>query len=103
MVSGWVLEWCVSSSGIKNISTHCERHAMPSSNKPSKVPTFLTGFAIGGVSPIGHKIEIPCFADETLRRFETVWAAAGAYDAVFEAQTGALLEAANAVVADLKG
>ncbi|MFP1632647.1 YbaK/EbsC family protein [Zhengella sp. ZM62] len=62
-----------------------------------------TGFAIGGVSPIGHKIEIPCFADETLRRFETVWAAAGAHDAVFEAQTGALLEAAHAVVADLKG
>lgn len=62
-----------------------------------------TGFAIGGVSPIGHKIEIPCFADETLQRFGSVWAAAGAHDAVFEASTGALIKAAHAVVADLKG
>lgn len=62
-----------------------------------------TGFAIGGVSPIGHKIEIPCFADETLQRFGSVWAAAGAHDAVFEASTDALIKAAHAVVADLKG
>ncbi len=61
-----------------------------------------TGFAIGGVSPIGHKIEIPCFADATLQRFETVWAAAGAHDAVFEAVTAALISAANATVAELK-
>ena len=61
-----------------------------------------TGFAIGGVSPIGHKIEIPCFADATLQRFETVWAAAGAHDAVFEAGTAALIRAANATVAELK-
>ena len=61
-----------------------------------------TGFAIGGVSPIGHKIEIPCFADATLQRFETVWAAAGAHDAVFEAGTAALISAANATVAELK-
>lgn len=62
-----------------------------------------TGFAIGGVSPIGHKIEIPCYADETLQRFKTVWAAAGAHDAVFEAATSDLLTAARAIVADLKG
>ena len=62
-----------------------------------------TGFAIGGVSPLGHKIEIPCLADETLLRFKTVWAAAGAHDAVFEAGTEALLKAAHARIADLKG
>ncbi|MCB1382632.1 MAG: YbaK/EbsC family protein [Notoacmeibacter sp.] len=61
-----------------------------------------TGFAIGGVSPIGHRIDIACFADETLSRFETVWAAAGAHDAVFEAAPEALLAAAKAVVTDLK-
>ena len=61
-----------------------------------------TGFAIGGVSPIGHKIAIPCYADQTLTRFGTVWAAAGAHDAVFEAATADLLRAARAIVADLK-
>jgi len=60
-----------------------------------------TGFAIGGVSPLGHRIAIPAFADETLLGFERVWAAAGAHDAVFAADPAALLEAANATVAPL--
>lgn len=61
-----------------------------------------TGFAIGGVSPLGHKIPINCWADETLMLFSDVWAAAGAHDAVFHAATEPLLEAAKAVIADLK-
>ena len=43
-----------------------------------------TGFAIGGVSPIGHLSPIETWIDEHLLSFETVWAAAGAPDAVFE-------------------
>ncbi len=58
-----------------------------------------TGFAIGGVSPIGHMIAIPAFADETLMGFDRVWAAAGAHDAVFASAPGALVDAARAVVA----
>lgn len=61
-----------------------------------------TGFAIGGVSPIGHRIAIPAFADESLLQHDRVWAAAGAHDAVFAANTDALLAAAQAKVADLK-
>jgi prolyl-tRNA editing enzyme YbaK/EbsC (Cys-tRNA(Pro) deacylase) len=60
-----------------------------------------TGFAIGGVSPIGHLIDIPAFADETLLSFDTVWAAAGAHDAVFAAEPRALLAAARAKAFDL--
>lgn len=60
-----------------------------------------TGFAIGGVSPIGHLIAIPAFADETLLDFDQVWAAAGAHDAVFSAEPRALLAAAHARAADL--
>lgn len=60
-----------------------------------------TGFAIGGVSPLGHLIAIPAFADETLLGFERVWAAAGAHDAVFAAEPAALVAAAKAVVARL--
>lgn len=62
-----------------------------------------TGFAIGGVSPIGHLIAIPAFADETLLGFEHVWAAAGAHDAVFAAVPSELVAAAKAVVAPLAG
>ena len=43
-----------------------------------------TGFAIGGVPPVGHA-EPPLVAiDEDLLGFETVWAAAGTPNAVFE-------------------
>lgn len=55
-----------------------------------------TGFAIGGVAPIGHLEPIAAFADETLLGYDVVWAAAGAHDAVFASEPKALLAAANA-------
>jgi prolyl-tRNA editing enzyme YbaK/EbsC (Cys-tRNA(Pro) deacylase) len=60
-----------------------------------------TGFAIGGVSPIGHASPIRAFADKTLLGFDTVWAAAGAHDAVFRAEPAPLIAAAKAVAADI--
>ncbi|MBL8582326.1 MAG: YbaK/EbsC family protein [Rhizobiaceae bacterium] len=61
----------------------------------------VTGFAIGGVAPIGHLIDIQAFADETLLAFDRVFAAAGAHDAVFEVETRPLLKAAKARIAGL--
>lgn len=43
-----------------------------------------TGFAIGGVPPLGHDRDLPTIVDESLRRFERVWCAAGTPHAVFE-------------------
>ena len=60
-----------------------------------------TGFAIGGVSPLGHLIAIPAFADKSLLAFDVVWAAAGAHDAVFATEPNALVAASHATVADL--
>jgi prolyl-tRNA editing enzyme YbaK/EbsC (Cys-tRNA(Pro) deacylase) len=52
-----------------------------------------TGFAIGGVPPLGHDSPLPTVVDESLRRFETVWCAAGTPHAVFSARLDALLAA----------
>ncbi|MEZ5811271.1 MAG: YbaK/EbsC family protein [Rhizobiaceae bacterium] len=60
-----------------------------------------TGFAIGGVSPIGYDDPVPVFADEGLMAFDSVWSAAGAHDAVFEAAPGLLIAAAGAIVVDV--
>ena len=61
-----------------------------------------TGFAIGGVPPLGHDRELETLVDESLRRFETVWCAAGTPHAVFEVATEALLAALpGASVADV--
>jgi len=42
-----------------------------------------TGFAIGGVPPLGHATPIATFMDEALLAYELVWAAGGTPDAVF--------------------
>jgi prolyl-tRNA editing enzyme YbaK/EbsC (Cys-tRNA(Pro) deacylase) len=44
-----------------------------------------TGFSIGGVPPLGHDTQLPTIVDESLRRFDRVWCAAGTPHAVFEA------------------
>ncbi len=61
----------------------------------------VTGFAIGGVAPIGHLVDLPTFADESLLAFDRVFAAAGAHDAVFEVEPKALISAAKARTAAL--
>ncbi len=52
-----------------------------------------TGFAIGGIPPLGHDRELPTLVDISLRRFDTVWCAAGTPHAVFSAPTDDLLAA----------
>jgi prolyl-tRNA editing enzyme YbaK/EbsC (Cys-tRNA(Pro) deacylase) len=52
-----------------------------------------TGYAIGGVPPVGHDTPLPTVVDASLRRFETVWCAAGTPNAVFEVRLDALLAA----------
>ena len=39
----------------------------------------LTGFAIGGVAPLGSLTPLATFLDEDLLAYETIWAAAGAF------------------------
>jgi prolyl-tRNA editing enzyme YbaK/EbsC (Cys-tRNA(Pro) deacylase) len=52
-----------------------------------------TGFAIGRVPPLGHPAPIRTLVDASLRRFETVWCAAGTPNAVFEVRTDDLIAA----------
>ena len=42
-----------------------------------------TGFAIGGVPPVGHKTPPTVLIDESLMTFAEIWAAAGTPNAVF--------------------
>jgi prolyl-tRNA editing enzyme YbaK/EbsC (Cys-tRNA(Pro) deacylase) len=49
-----------------------------------------TGFAIGGVPPIGHVQKMETYLDEDLLSHATIWAAGGTPKAVFELTPGAL-------------
>ncbi len=43
----------------------------------------VTGYTIGGVSPIGHLTKVKIFLDNNLKRFSEIYAAAGHPNAVF--------------------
>ncbi len=62
----------------------------------------LTGFAVGGIPPFGHKSPLPTFIDRDLLQYEVVWAAAGTPLVVFAADPAKLRDAANATVIDVK-
>ena len=44
----------------------------------------ITGYTIGGVSPIGHKKDVEIFIDKELSRFEYIYAAAGHPNCIFK-------------------
>lgn len=59
-----------------------------------------TGFAIGGVSPVGHLKPVRGFADPRLLDFDRVWAAAGTPTHIFSIAPGELLRITGAALAD---
>ena len=61
-----------------------------------------TGFAIGGVPPVGHTGEVTIFLDRDLFRYRTLWAAAGDPFSVFELTPDDLERATGAPRLDLK-
>jgi len=60
-----------------------------------------TGFSIGGVAPLAHATPSVTLIDQSLFRFETIWAAAGHPHAVFALSPGELQALTGAPVADL--
>jgi len=61
-----------------------------------------TGYAIGGVAPLGHATPIRLLLDEDLRRFEAVWAAAGTPYSVFRLTPDELHRLTGADWSDVK-
>ena len=59
-----------------------------------------TGFAIGGVSPIGHLNPIQSFFDPRLSDFDVIWAAAGTPHHVFRSSPDDLLQISGAQASD---
>jgi Cys-tRNA(Pro) deacylase len=53
----------------------------------------ITGYPVGGVSPVGSLNPCDVVVDDSLQRFDNIWAAAGTGNTVFPANTGALVAA----------
>ena len=50
---------------------------------PAGLVREVTGFAIGGVAPVGHLVPLRALLDVTLGSYDVVWASAGHPHAVF--------------------
>jgi prolyl-tRNA editing enzyme YbaK/EbsC (Cys-tRNA(Pro) deacylase) len=67
-------------------------------------PDFVraeTGFAIGGIPPLGHVRPLTTFVDERLLRLDRIWAAAGHPHAVFALTPAELVEMTGGRVVDV--
>jgi len=62
----------------------------------------MTGFAIGGVPPVGHQHPLTIFIDEDLLQYEEIWAAAGTPHAVFRLTPDELKRITNGTVISVK-
>jgi Cys-tRNA(Pro) deacylase len=71
--------------------------SMASSDEVKKV----TGFTIGGVSPIGHLNKIEILIDNSLKRFNSLFAAAGHPNCVFEINFNDLQKITNGSIKEI--
>ena len=61
----------------------------------------VTGFTIGGVSPIGHLNKINVYIDNSLERFEHLYAAAGHPNCIFKTNYQDLQKITNGLVKEI--
>jgi prolyl-tRNA editing enzyme YbaK/EbsC (Cys-tRNA(Pro) deacylase) len=61
-----------------------------------------TGYAIGGVPPVGHAMDLTVLLDEDLLQYDLIWAAAGTPHAVFPITPQELLRITGAQAVQLK-
>jgi prolyl-tRNA editing enzyme YbaK/EbsC (Cys-tRNA(Pro) deacylase) len=62
----------------------------------------MTGFAIGGVPPFGHIEKMEAYLDEDFLQYQTIWAAAGTPNAIFELKTSDLQKLTDAKTVRVK-
>ena len=61
----------------------------------------ITGFTIGGVSPVGHLNKINIYIDNSLERFDDLYAAAGHPNCVFKINFAKLQKITNGLISDI--
>ena len=60
-----------------------------------------TGYTIGGVSPVGHKMKLNILIDETLKEFKNIYAAAGHPNCIFKINFTDLVKLTNGKIENI--
>ena len=61
----------------------------------------ITGYTIGGVSPVGHLNKVDILIDNNLSRFDDLYAAAGHPNCVFKIDFKNLVQITNGIILDI--
>ena len=83
----------------KRISEYAGEHI---SRANANFVRAVTGFAIGGVPPVGHVQKMETYLDEDFLTYQTIWAAAGTPNAIFELKTEDLQKMTNGRIAQVR-
>jgi prolyl-tRNA editing enzyme YbaK/EbsC (Cys-tRNA(Pro) deacylase) len=91
-------------SGANRVSEHLVEHVLgePIVRPDADFVRDVTGFAIGGIPPLGFATAIRTWMDEDLLQYDTVWAAAGTPNAIFSVDPEALRLAVGAHIIKVK-
>jgi prolyl-tRNA editing enzyme YbaK/EbsC (Cys-tRNA(Pro) deacylase) len=91
-------------SGANRVNEHPMEHLLGEAIvKPdADFVRDATGYAIGGIPPLGHTSQIRTYVDEDLLQYDTVWAAAGTPNAIFSVDPEALRAAVEARVVSVR-
>ena len=73
---------------------------MPSMASADEVKS-ITGYTIGGVSPVGHLNKIDIFIDNSLERFNFLYAAAGHPNCIFKINFSNLKKITNGTIEEI--
>ena len=68
--------------------------------KPDDVKR-ITGYTIGGVSPVGHINKVKIYIDTNLKKFKTVFAAAGHPNCVFKIEFNQLIKLTSGEIKEI--
>lgn len=94
----------VVTSGANRVDEAKVAHAIgePLTRADADFVRTATGYAIGGVAPLGHAQPVTLLLDADLQRFATVWAAAGTPFSVFPLTPAELRRLTDAEWADVR-
>ena len=94
----------VLSSGGHKVDTGKVADLVGATSVDRATPDFVrthTGFAIGGVAPVGHPEPLRTLVDTALERYDVVWAAAGHPHSVFPTTYAELVRITGGTPADV--
>lgn len=91
----------VSGANQADTSRLAEIAGAPITRANAAIVREATGYAIGGVPPLGHATRLPTYLDRDLLQYEIIWAAAGTPNAVFSITPGELERITGAEIIEL--